>query len=99
MHLKVPTLHEQDVALDTLHDEMSEFDGVHDVVFHVDRESFPAHKYVLLSRAGDAFGPWLEGSEDKKNCYLDVEGLTAAAFGVILKIVYKNQTVTEQGKN
>ena len=35
MHLKVPTINDQDVILDILHEEMTEFDGVHDVLFHV----------------------------------------------------------------
>lgn len=35
VHLKVPTIHEQEVILDVLHDEMTEFDGIHDISFHV----------------------------------------------------------------
>lgn len=61
---------------------------------------FAAHKYVLLSRAAATFAPWIDSSDDKKNCYLDgVEGLTATAFEMILKIIYKNQILTEHGKD
>lgn len=98
MHLKLPTIHDLEVPLDVLYEEMSEMDGIHDVLFHVEREVFPAHKYVLLSRAPNCFQSWIESAEDNKNCYLDVEGLTAVAFEFILRIVYRNHILSEDGE-
>lgn len=66
--------------------------------FQVAGVVFPAHKFVLLSRAPESFGPWIESSEDKKNVYLDMEGLSPIAFEIILKIIYKNHILGEQGK-
>lgn len=59
---------------------------------------FPAHKYVLLSRAPETFRKWIDSSEDHKNCYLEVEGLTPVFFEMILKIIYTNHLLTEAGE-
>lgn len=70
-----------------------------DFICHqVDRQVFPAHKYILLSRAPDTFTSIIAESEDKKNCYLDIEGLTAVAFEIILKIIYTNHSLTDHGE-
>lgn len=63
----------------------------------VDRQVFAAHKYVVLCRAPDTFGPWIESAEDTKNCYVDVDGLTATAFELILKVIYNNQLLSDSG--
>lgn len=98
MHLKIPTISPQDATLNVLYDEVNEFDGIHDVLFHVDRQVFPAHKFVLFSRAPDAFQSLInKNSEDSKDCFLDVENLTAVAFEIILKIIYRNHVLTDDG--
>lgn len=59
---------------------------------------FPAHKYVLLSRAPDTFTKWIESAENGRDVFIDIEDLTAVAFGLILNIIYTNHFLTEDGK-
>lgn len=58
----------------------------------VEDEIFPAHKYIVYSRA--------EGLRDivrkykDKHIYLNYEGLTSKMFELILKYIYENYTLT-----
>ena len=98
MRLKIPTIHDLDAPLDVLHDEVSEFDSIHDIVFHVDGQSFAAHKFVLLSRCPEPFGTWIDSAEEEGNCFVPAEeGLTGAAFDLILRIIYRNHILNEEG--
>ncbi|KAH8400712.1 hypothetical protein KR009_000515 [Drosophila setifemur] len=73
--------------------ETSDSDAVHDVVFHVDGETFPAHKFIVYSRAPglrDLIRQYLE-----KDIYLNFENLTAKMFELILKHIYSSYWSTE----
>lgn len=61
----------------------------------VEDEIFPAHKYIVFSRA--------EGLRDivkkytDKHIYLNFEGLTSKMFELIMKYIYENHTLTMTG--
>lgn len=60
--------------------------------FQVEDEVFPAHKFIVYSRA--------EGLRDivrkykDKHIYLNYEGLTSKMFELIMKYIYENYTLT-----
>lgn len=65
----------------------------------VGNQSFPAHKYVLLSRTGKVFKEII-GKCDGHDCYLeDMEELTPVAFQLILNVIYNNHSITQKGKS
>lgn len=44
------------------------------------------------------FAKWIESAEDGKNVFIDVDGLSPVVFELILKIIYTNHFLTEDGK-
>ncbi|XP_055309724.1 inhibitor of Bruton tyrosine kinase [Sitodiplosis mosellana] len=93
-YLSIPILPDDPITFKSLLNETNEFDLLHDIVFHVEDEIFPAHKYIVYSRA--------EGLRDiirkykDKHIYLNYEGLTSKMFELIMKYIYENYTLTTQ---
>lgn len=81
--------------------EASEDDGLVDVVFVVQGRRFVAHKYVVLLRA-PAMQTLIERGTMKNGlCVvnLEEEWLSSTMFEMILKYVYENHTLTEEGES
>lgn len=91
-YLWIPNVPDDPITFKALLNETTEFDLLHDIIFHVEDEIFPAHKYIVYSRA--------EGLRDivrkykDKHIYLNYEGLTAKMFELIMKYIYENYTLT-----
>lgn len=91
-YLTIPSVPDDPITFKSLLNDTTEFDLLHDIIFHVEDEIFPAHKYIVFSRA--------EGLRDivrkykDKHIYLNYEGLTAKMFELIMKYIYENYTLT-----
>lgn len=92
-YLKLPELSNEVISLRNLLDETSEVDSLHDIVFHVQDELFPAHKYIVFSRAEGLRDIVLKHNNDK-HIYLQYKYLTARMFMCIMKYIYTNYTLT-----
>lgn len=86
----------EDNMFKTLLHEVSEFDAVHDIVFHVDSEIFPAHRFIVFSRSKGLMKA--VGEYEDKNVYLNYEGLTGKMFEIMLKHIYTNYAPENKGK-
>ncbi|KAH8369839.1 hypothetical protein KR093_001095 [Drosophila rubida] len=71
-----------------LYHDTCDTDAVHDVVFHVDGESFAAHKFIIFSRA-PGLRELIRCYQDK-NVYLNFDNLTGKMFELMLKHIYTN---------
>jgi inhibitor of Bruton tyrosine kinase len=75
--------------------EANEFDNIHDVVFHVEEEIYPAHRFLVFARC-----PYLRQvveAEPDKHVTVRYAGLTARFFELILRYIYTNQLITKEG--
>lgn len=95
-YFKAPYLHAESYSFKKLYNDMDVFDAVHDVVFHVDSETYAAHKFIIYARA-PGLGDILRSYEDKE-IYLNFKLLTGKMFEIILKHIYTNQLPSEEGK-
>lgn len=62
----------------------------------VEDEVFPAHKYIVFSRA-EGLRDIVQQYQDK-HIYLNYEGLTSKMFELILKYIYEDYELTLTGK-
>lgn len=95
-YFKLPALNPEEYTFKKLYHDVSEYDAIHDLVFHVDGEKFPAHKFLIHARA-----PGLKeliSSYEDKDIYLNMQLLTCKMFEIILKFIYSNYLPNEQGK-
>uniref|UniRef100_A0A1B0BRM9 BTB domain-containing protein n=1 Tax=Glossina palpalis gambiensis TaxID=67801 RepID=A0A1B0BRM9_9MUSC len=87
-YFQLPTLKQEEYTFKKLYNGISEYDSVHDIVFHVDGDKFPAHKFIIYARA-----PGLKAIISKngnKEIYLNFPQLTAKIFEIIMKFAYNN---------
>ncbi|KAH8233465.1 hypothetical protein KR026_008461 [Drosophila bipectinata] len=92
-YFRKPTLPRKEHSFKKLLHDTSDCDAVHDVVFHVDGEKFPAHKFIIYSRAPglrELVRMYLD-----KDIYLNLENLTGRMFELVLKHIYTNYWPTE----
>lgn len=61
-------------------------------ILQVEDEVFPAHKYIVFSRA-EGLRDIVQQYEDK-HIYLNYDGLTAKMFELIMRYIYENHTLT-----
>jgi inhibitor of Bruton tyrosine kinase len=76
--------------------EVNEYDNIHDVVFHVDDEIFPAHRFLIYARC-----PYLRQAieaEPDKHVTVKYTGLSPRFFELILRYIYTNQLITKEGR-
>ncbi|XP_004537512.1 inhibitor of Bruton tyrosine kinase [Ceratitis capitata] len=93
-YFKAPYLHAESYSFKKLYNDVDIFDAVHDVVFHVDSETYAAHKFIIYARA-PGLGDILKSYEDKE-IYLNFKLLTGKMFEIILKHIYTNQLPSEE---
>lgn len=94
-YFRKPTLPRKEHSFKKLLHDTSDCDAVHDVVFHVDGDKFPAHKYIIYSRSPglrELVRMYLD-----KDIYLNFENLTGKMFELVLKHIYTNYWPTEDG--
>ncbi|XP_054736672.1 inhibitor of Bruton tyrosine kinase [Anastrepha obliqua] len=92
-YFKTPNLTPEKYSFKKLYNEMDEFDAIHDVVFHVDSETYAAHKLFVYARA-----PGLRNilkTYDEKHIYLNFKLMTGKMFELMLKHIYTNQFPNE----
>ncbi|XP_030377175.1 inhibitor of Bruton tyrosine kinase isoform X2 [Scaptodrosophila lebanonensis] len=93
-YFRKPKLPHKELNFKKLYHDTSDSDSVHDVVFHVDGESFAAHKFIIY-----AFSPGLRElikSYLNKDIYLNIEHLTCKMFELMLKYIYTYYFPTEE---
>ncbi|KAH8253689.1 hypothetical protein KR032_006546 [Drosophila birchii] len=92
-YFRKPQLPRREHSFKKLLHDTSDCDAVHDVVFHVDGEKFPAHKFIIYSRAPglrELIRMYLD-----KDIYLNLEHLTGKMFELVLKHIYSSYWPTE----
>ncbi|XP_039954070.1 inhibitor of Bruton tyrosine kinase [Bactrocera tryoni] len=92
-YFKLPTLTHEEYSFKKLYNEVDEFDAVHDVVFHVDSETYAAHKFIVYARA-PGLRDILQSYEDE-HIYLNFKLMTGKMFELMLKHIYTNQFPNE----
>uniref|UniRef100_A0A0A1XIP7 Inhibitor of Bruton tyrosine kinase n=1 Tax=Zeugodacus cucurbitae TaxID=28588 RepID=A0A0A1XIP7_ZEUCU len=92
-YFKLPNLTHEEYSFKKLYNEMDEFDTVHDVVFHVDSETYAAHKFIVFARA-PGLRDILQSYEDE-HIYLNFKLMTGKMFELMLKYIYTNQFPNE----
>uniref|UniRef100_A0A1A9X4V3 BTB domain-containing protein n=1 Tax=Glossina brevipalpis TaxID=37001 RepID=A0A1A9X4V3_9MUSC len=93
-YFKLPTVNQEEYSFKKLYNGVSENDGVHDVVFRVDGDKFPAHKFIIYARA-----PGLKAiilTCETKDVHLNFPQLTAKMFEIIMKFIYTNYMPSEE---
>ncbi|XP_031631768.1 inhibitor of Bruton tyrosine kinase [Contarinia nasturtii] len=91
-YLFIPHLPDDPITFKALLNETSEFDLLHDIVFHVEDEVFPAHKYIVYSRA-EGLREIVRKYKDK-HIYLNYDGLTSKMFELMMRYIYENYTLS-----
>lgn len=94
-YFKLPNLTPEEYSFKKLYNDVSEHDAIHDVVFHVDSEKFPAHKFIVYARAPglrDIISDYVD-----KDIYLNFPHLTSKMFELMLKYMYTNYFPSEDG--
>lgn len=94
-YFKLPNLTPEEYTFKKLYHDVSEYDAIHDILFHVDGEKFPAHKFIIYARAAGL--KELISSYKDKDIYLNFQLLTGKMFEIILKFIYSNYLPNEQG--
>ncbi|XP_036330764.1 inhibitor of Bruton tyrosine kinase [Rhagoletis pomonella] len=92
-YFKLPNLTPEEYSFKKLYNEMDEFDAVHDVVFHVDSETYAAHKFLIYARA-PGLRDIIKSYEDE-HIYLNLKRMTGKMFELMLKHIYTNQFPNE----
>lgn len=90
--MSLPVIPDDPISFKSLLTETTECDSFHDIVFHVEDDAFPAHKYIVFSRA-EGLRDIVKKSTDK-HVHLNSEGLTSKMFELILKYIYENHALT-----
>ncbi|XP_065367472.1 inhibitor of Bruton tyrosine kinase [Calliphora vicina] len=93
-YFKLPALNPEEYTFKKLYNDVCEYDAIHDVVFHVDGDKFPAHRFIIHARA-----PGLRefiAMKDEKEVHLNFQLLTGKMFELILKFIYSNYLLNEQ---
>ncbi|XP_061517872.1 inhibitor of Bruton tyrosine kinase [Anopheles gambiae] len=91
----VPELVESNYDYGTLLADTTEMDGVHDVVFYVEGEPFPSHRFILYHRS-EALRTLLQQHPAQKEYDLQdygFAGMTTGAFRLIMRYLYTNQLI------
>lgn len=94
-YFKLPALTPEEYTFKKLYNDVNENDAISDVVFHVDGDKFPAHRFIIYARA-----PGLREliiSHKTKDVHLSFTLLTGKMFEFILKFIYTNYLPNEQG--
>lgn len=94
-YLNVPPLQIEEMSFKNLMVEASETDSIYDIVFHVEGETFPAHKYIVFSRAKGLQNVVLPYGD--KHIYLNYKGLSSKMFELMMKHIYCNHTLSLTG--
>ena len=95
-YFKLPTLNPEEYTFKKLYNDVCDYDAIHDVLFHVDGEKFPAHKFIVYARAPGLRELLLAANEDK-SVHLNFELLTSKMFELILKFIYCNYLPNGEG--
>lgn len=95
-YLNVPPLEIDELSFKNLLIDANENDTIHDVIFHVEGETFVAHKYILFSRAKGLQSVVLPYGD--KHIYLNYKGLSSKMFELMIKHIYCNHTLSLTGK-
>ncbi|XP_014103138.2 inhibitor of Bruton tyrosine kinase [Bactrocera oleae] len=92
-YFKLPKLTHEEYSFKKLYNEMDEFDTVHDLIFHVDSETYAAHKFIVYARAPGLRDILL--SYEDEHIYLNFKLMTGKMFELMLKHIYTNQFPNE----
>ncbi|XP_055593249.1 inhibitor of Bruton tyrosine kinase-like [Uranotaenia lowii] len=93
-HFNLPELVESNYDFGSLLAEAHEMDGARDVLFTVDYQTFPAHRFVLYHRCRH-LRKLLEKKPNQKDFQLHgYEGLTGSIFELILRYIYGNVVIS-----
>ncbi|XP_067631426.1 inhibitor of Bruton tyrosine kinase [Eurosta solidaginis] len=92
-YFKSPKLTPEEYSFKKLYNDMDECDAVHDVVFHVDSETYAAHKLIVYARA-PGLREILKSYQDE-HVHLNFKFLTGKMFELLLKHIYTNQFPNE----
>lgn len=95
-YFKLPKLTHEEYSFKKLYNEMDEFDAVHDLIFHVDSETYAAHKFIVYARAPGLRDILL--SYEDEHIYLNFKLMTGKMFELMLKHIYTNQFPNEDGE-
>ncbi|XP_062547692.1 inhibitor of Bruton tyrosine kinase [Armigeres subalbatus] len=91
---QVPKQYESNYDFGNLLAEAHEMDGVHDLVFVVDYQSFPVHKFIIYHRCRH-LRRLAEKQPTEQQIHLKgYEGLTVSIFELILRYIYTNEVVS-----
>lgn len=95
-YFKLPTLNPEEYTFKKLYNDVCDYDAIHDVLFHVDGEKFPAHKFIVYARA-PGLRELLSAANEDKSVHLNFELLTSKMFELILKFIYCNYLPNGEG--
>ncbi|XP_055548784.1 inhibitor of Bruton tyrosine kinase [Wyeomyia smithii] len=94
-YFNVPDLVESNYDFGTLLTEAHLMDGVHDLVFVVDYESFPVHRYIIYHRCRH-LKKLVQKQSDSKEVHLErYDGLSAPIFELVLRYIYTNRLISQ----
>lgn len=97
-YFKSPALNPEEYTFKKLYNDVSEYDAIHDIIFHVDGDKFPAHKFIIYARAPGLREFIADKGQDDKEVHLNFQLLTGKMFELILKFIYSNYLPNEQGR-
>ncbi|XP_038109988.1 inhibitor of Bruton tyrosine kinase [Culex quinquefasciatus] len=95
-YFNVPELVESNYDFGTLLAESHEEDGIHDVVFRVDYQTFPAHRFVIYHRCRHLRKLLEKHPEQREFSLAGYEGLAAPIFELILRYIYGNELISKE---
>lgn len=88
-YLHIPKYKPDNYDFSLLLEEASSFDISCDVIFLLNHQEYPAHRYIVYSRC-EYFSKLLK-NEKSKIVSLDIKNLTNRIFESILKYIYSNE--------
>ncbi|XP_055639005.1 inhibitor of Bruton tyrosine kinase [Toxorhynchites rutilus septentrionalis] len=78
----------------TLLADAHEMDGVHDLLFVVERQTFPAHRFIVCHRCKHLRKLVEKQPEQKEFHLLGYDGMTGQIFELVLRYIYTNKLIS-----
>lgn len=98
-YYQIPKFITEEFSFKNLLNDANEFDQTHDIIIHVDNEEFYCHKFIIYSRSNGLMKIIndMENNSIDKHIYLNFKNLTSKMFEIILKHIYTNYYLADEG--
>ncbi|XP_058449485.1 inhibitor of Bruton tyrosine kinase [Malaya genurostris] len=93
-YLNIPDLVEANYDFGTLLAEAHDMDGVHDLIFVVEYQKFPVHRFIIYHRSRHLRKLIVKRPGESEIHLNGYDGLAAPIFELILRYIYCNQMIS-----